>query len=376
MPDTPTATRLAILIHSLSAGGAERVAVHLANGFAARRWQVALLTLEPAAGDFYAVDARVDRIGLDVAGPAGGLVGALAGNARRLRAIRRALARGRYDAVLALTAEVSVLAILATRGLGLRVVVSERIHPPALRLGRAWHRLRRLVYPHADQVVVQTEDTRRWIERHTPGARARVIPNPVVLPLPGAEPRLPPAQLLGPDRRLLLAVGRLSPQKGFDLLIPAFSRIAADHPAWTLVILGEGAERTALEALVAAHGQQARVLLPGHAGNLEDWYRRASLFVLSSRFEGFPNALVEAMAHGCPAVAFDCPTGPRDLVRDGVDGVLVTATDSADALSGALARAMGDDALRARLSSRATEVAARFDPDTILEHWERTLLSR
>ncbi len=163
------------------------------------------------------------------------------------------------------------------------------------------------------------------------------------------------------------------PQKGFDLLIEAFALLAADHPDWSLLILGEGPERVALQARIEHLGVAAAVQLPGHVGNLADWYRRADLFVLSSRYEGFPNVLAEAMAHGCAAVSFDCPTGPRDIVRDEVDGLLVTPSGGPPALAGALSRLMQDESLRRRMAVNAREVADRFASDRILGLWTQAL---
>lgn len=368
-----SARRLAIVIHSLGAGGAERVSVNLANALAVSGWHVTLVTFETQDADFYHVDAGVARVALDLSGASRNALSAVFANARRLAAVRRTLRHGAFDTVLGMTSEVAVVTILAAAGLGMRVVVSERIHPPALRIGAVWHCLRRQVYRFADQVVVLAEQSRQWIETHAPGSRTRIIPNPVVLPLPDSAPRVEPADFVATADRLLLAVGRLAPQKGFDRLLEAFHRIARRFPDWKLVIVGEGAERPNLEAQVARLGLEGSVALPGHAGNLSAWYARADLFVLSSRFEGFPNVLAEAMAHGCPAVATDCPTGPRDIVRDGLDGLLVRRIDDPQALADALASLMADPPLRATMASRAADVAQRFGPDEIMALWRDAL---
>ena len=370
-PERPV--RLAILIHSLSAGGAERVAVHLANHFAAAGWQVTVLTLDTADADVYQPDPGVTRQPLGVAQASHGLAAALSGTLRRIRAVRAALKSGRFDTVLALTSYIAVLTLLSTRGLPIRVIVSERIHPPSLRIGRAWHVLRKHLYRSADAVVVLADQSRQWIETHAPGARPQLIPNPVVLPLPDTEPRLDPSRHVASGLPLLLAVGRLSPQKGFDTLIAAFGRIASALPDWQLVIIGEGDERATLQAQVERLGLSESIRLPGLAGNLADWYREADLFVLSSRFEGFPNALAEAMAHGCAAVAFDCPTGPRDLVRDGVDGVLVRNLDDAGALAAALSRLMTDTPTRIAMAAEARSVRQRYSAERIMALWASVL---
>lgn len=126
---------------------------------------------------------------------------------------------------------------------------------------------------------------------------------------------------------MLLAVGRLVEGKGFGPLIETFSRLAQDFPDWMLVILGEGPDREALEHQVQSVGLVGRIRLPGQAGNASRWYKAADLYVMSSRSEGFPNTLIEAMTHGLPTASFDCDTGPRNIIHHGMDGLLVPACD-------------------------------------------------
>jgi len=199
--------------------------------------------------------------------------------------------------------------------------------------------------------------------------RARVVPNPVVVD--------PAADDLGgtgdePDGPVLVAAGRLSEEKGFDALIRAFAIVAPRHPTWSLTIWGEGALRPDLERLRDELGLRDRVLLPGRTPHLHRRLADADLFVLSSRYEGFPMALCEAMAVGLPVVAFDCPSGPREIVRPGVDGILVPAGDVA-ALAAALDRLMAAPAERRRLARRAPEVLDRFGLDRVVEIWDDVL---
>jgi glycosyltransferase involved in cell wall biosynthesis len=177
---------------------------------------------------------------------------------------------------------------------------------------------------------------------------------------PGAaEPAVPP---------VIVAMGRLVPQKGFDMLLDAFAPVARRHPDWNLEIWGEGPQRAALERRRAALGLEQRVRLPGTTAEPHDTLRRAGIFVLSSRREGFPMVLGEAMASGVPCVSFDCPSGPRELIRDGIDGLLVPPSNVA-ALSAALERLIVDRDLAQRLASKAPEVVDRFSLDAILRQW-------
>ncbi len=363
--------KILIFIYSLHSGGAERVTANLANAWAERGWVVTVVTLASAALDFYLLHPAVRRIALDLASDSGNVFQAAWANVRRLAALRRLLHAQQPDVVLGMMTTAAVLAVLANIGLSGKVVVSERIHPPRLPVGPLWDRLRRRSYPLAAQVAVLTDESRRWLQTHVPGCRVAVIPNAAPFPLPITEPVLPPEQVAPWHRRLVLAVGRLAEQKGFDLLIEAFADIAAVCADWDLVILGEGQERPDLEARVAALGLDHRVKLPGRAGNVADWYRRADLYVMSSRFEGFPNTLAEAMAHGCPAVSFDCDTGPRDIIRDGVDGLLVRPVEDVRALAAALVQLINDEAMREQMAERAIEVRERFSMARIGAMWDQ-----
>jgi glycosyltransferase involved in cell wall biosynthesis len=191
-----------------------------------------------------------------------------------------------------------------------------------------------------------------------------VIPNPVA----AAPVRAATSASAKERERTVIAMGRLSREKGFDLLLEAFSRIAGRHPGWQLKILGEGPLRTDLEAQAAGLNLGDRVQFTGAVSEPYSILSCAGLFVFSSRFEGFGNALCEAMACGLPVVSFDCPSGPREIVRDGVDGVLVPAENIGE-LAAAMDRLMSDPQERMHLASKAPEVIERFGLKRVLHLW-------
>ena len=137
------------------------------------------------------------------------------------------------------------------------------------------------------------------------------------------------------------------------------------------IILGEGEERSRLEALARELDLETRVRLPGRVSNLGDWYQRAELLLVTSRFEGFPNIITEAMAHACPVISVDCPTGPRDLITDGQDGLLLPANPPPQQIADAVIRLFSDEATRAAMSARAIAVRDRYSLDSILGRWGR-----
>lgn len=362
--------RLFIFTHSLGGGGAERVAATLANRWVTGGWCVSIVTLTTADGDRYQLHPAVRRIPLDRAGPSAGPFAAALANVRRLVALRGVLARERPDKVISLMPVPNVLLAIASAGLRLTCIGSERSYPPSLPLGGAWETLRKLAYGRLAAVVAPTSEIRIWLLQHTTARRVDVIPNPIAWPLATAEPVVSPATVGRPGRKRLLAVGRLGEEKRFAALIRVFSSLTKSAPDWELVILGEGPERDELEEYVRRLGLEEAVFLPGHIGNVSDWFRSADLYVLTSRFEGFPNALLEAMAHGLPAVAVDCLTGPRDIIRPEVDGLLVPPNDDG-ALTTALHRLMTDPVTRAALAARASEARVRFSLDSVAASWER-----
>lgn len=168
---------------------------------------------------------------------------------------------------------------------------------------------------------------------------------------------------------VVVAAGRYAGEKGYDRLIDAFAAVAERHPGWLLKIFGHGPLHGPLQKQAERLGLADRVLLPGLAADIESELRGSSVFALSSIHEGLPMALAEAMACGVPCVAFDCAPGVREIITDGVDGLVVPPRD-VDALAEGLDRLMGDEALRRRLGAAARTSVRRFAPDQVLAQWE------
>jgi GalNAc-alpha-(1->4)-GalNAc-alpha-(1->3)-diNAcBac-PP-undecaprenol alpha-1,4-N-acetyl-D-galactosaminyltransferase len=364
--------KIALVISSLDGGGAERVMATLANAWARDGTEVTLITLASRAEDVYPLDSAVERVDLDLTGRSTSILQALIRNVIRVRRLRSALVACKPDVVISFMTTVNLLTILACHRLACPVLVSERIsvsqHPPR----GVWQRLYRPLYRRAAAVVSQTRRGAMDLEARLK-RRISVIPNPLTSAGLDSARRHASAQTPHKgDRYWVLAVGRLSAQKGFDLLIAAFSRVAAQHGQWHLVIIGEGPERAALTAQIAGLGLADRVHLPGFCDDPQALMRRTDLFVLSSRYEGMPNALLEAMAAGCPCVSFDCETGPAELIEHSVNGWLVVPEDVA-ALAAALERLMVDAGLRQRLGVAAGDVSNKFSVESILAQWNELI---
>jgi glycosyltransferase involved in cell wall biosynthesis len=352
--------RLLFVLPGIGAGGSEHVVNMLANHWSSRGWQVVVTTFadEDTPSYYpYRKDVKLDRLGFPPA-RSGPLAAALA-TAQRISALRRAMRRHQPALVISFLTRTNVAALVAGFGLDIPIVVSERNNPALQPIGPVWRWLRGLLYPKAYGLVTMTAGVRDYFPA---GMRKRswVIPNAAELPRIGEARR---------SGRLLTAVGRLVPQKGFDLLLEAFSQAAPGNPEWRLMIWGEGPDRQALEAQRDRLGLRDRVLMPGISESPGSWIETADIFVLSSRYEGWGIVLLEAMAAGLPVASFDCQWGPREMISDGVDGLIAPAED-VPALAATLDRLMRDASLRDRLGAAALQSSKRFTTEHVLAQWD------
>lgn len=349
--------KITFTIGSLEGGGAERVLILLSEAFVKRGHAVTILTLVGEESDFYVFPRSVKRVCLGLSQP-------LQADLRFL-SLRRSILSTEPDVVVSFMCRMNIAVLIATLFLMIPVIVCERIDPKAHQIPSIWKWMRWWIYLFADAIVVQTEQARDYfLPRFR--SKVRVIPNPVLKPAGDVS-------VQGLSRKpSLVAMGRLDDQKGFDLLLRAFARLKKKYPEWRLTILGEGPLRSELQALLKNLGLLSCVDLPGFVKSPGTYLRQSDIFVLSSRYEGFPNALCEAMAMGLPVISTDCPSGPGDIIRDGIDGILVTPNDL-DALATAMEHLMSDEVERRRLASRAPEIVQRFGVEKVMDLWESLL---
>ncbi len=357
--------RIVLAIGSIQGGGAERVASILANAWADCGHHVTILTFEPEdAVPAYFISESVEVMRLDLNKPVSSKLGAIMRVWNSILTLRVTIRTLDPDVVVSFIDQVNILIILACKGLGLPVIISERVHPGYFKIGWFWNCLRRLTYGRATALVVQTREIEAWCKARF-STEICVIPNPVRRP---QDKRINSMN----GRSTVVAAGRLMHQKGFDLLVNAFAKVADAFPEWDLVVYGEGEDRSMLEGLIQKHGLQDRVSFPGWVGDLAEKLRQTDIFCLSSRFEGFPNVLCEAMSLGLPVVATNCSSGPADIITDGVDGVLVPSEDET-ALAQGLRHLMEDESLRSRLGGNAMTISERYALDKIVAAWDECM---
>jgi glycosyltransferase involved in cell wall biosynthesis len=355
--------RLALVASTLQPGGAERALSLLANLWAAAGEQVVLILLDgPDDPVFFVLSPDVELIRLDSCHHSVGLVDALRAGLDRVARLTAVLRQWRPELVIAFLPEASLVAAVAATRLRLPMLLSERNAPEDCSVPLLWRFLKKASFIRADGIVFQTERARRAAPRWF-AAKGVVIGNTIELPEKAAADH---------DAPHVVAAGRLTSQKGFDILIRAFAQLADHFPDWRLTIWGEGQCRGELEALRDDCNLTGRIALPGLSDTPMGWAAGASVFVLASRYEGFPNVLGEAMASGLAVIATDCRFGPADILHPGFDGLLVPADDPA-ALAGAMESLMSDSTRRRAMGTAARGSIRRFAADQTMLEWSRVV---
>ena len=349
--------KLLIVTHKMTRGGCERVISILADRFVKMGIDT-LLVSECKVDSEYPLPEKLRIRYLMETGTMKTL-----DVPKAYRRLYRIALEEKPDLILAMPEKVNVWTILFLLPLHVPVVVSERNDPrhhPENRIKRA---IRWIVYPFAKGFIFQTEDAKCFFSKAIQ-KRGIVLDNPLdleSLPDPGG----------GKRKKTVVSVGRLSSQKNYGLLLEAFAAFRKKHPEWSLTIYGEGAEREKLmkqadDLLIAEH-----VSFPGITENPAERIHDAGMFVLPSDYEGMPNSLIEAMAVGLPCIATDCPCGgPRALIQNGKNGLLVTVGEKKD-LEKAMCMLADDPTFAQRIGTKAAEIRYRMDADKVAEEWRR-----
>ncbi len=355
--------RLCFMIHALSSGGAERVLSELANHYARKGiHDVHLITLQPKdTPSFYALDPSITlhQLGLNQGG-AGGLskIKRVLG---RLFSMRRMLKNLQPHKIISFVDEMNIAILLATLGLSIPVVISERTDPRRHSIGVLGNIGRRLIYPLAFRLVLQGNYVRSCFPYLS--QKTTVISNPVAFPKDAASKI--------ESSFIIMLVGRLDCYKGHYELIQAFSTLAQKFPKWSLEIYGEGPEKDNLEKLIAKHSLQECAFLKGVSSPIQKELKRASLFAFPTHYEGFSNALAEAMALGLPVVASNCD-GNLELVEH-EKNALVFPVGDVDKLAEQLSLLMSDAELRVTLGKAARQSIKKFAPEKIYKMWDEVI---
>jgi len=357
-----TPLRVFLFLPDMDGGGAQRTFVNLANALPNHDIETTLVagrTNGPARewfGDQYPlIDLKASRL------------------SHAVLPLRALLKREAPTVLLSTLADANIVAWLASRNLPVRLILRETNSHRA-RDDISWWRRRMisLAYPRADAVVALSEGVGLELTSgyNINSDKCHTIHNPVDVKSVAKTVEARPSAPFSESGPVIIGIGRLTRQKNFSLLLRSVAAIS--DRSVRIVLLGEGPDRFALLSLASDLGISDRLIMPGFVTDLAPWLAHADLFVLSSRWEGFGHVIVEAMAAGLPVIATDCPYGPRDIIADGKNGLLV-ANDDAPALTAAIASLLEDPDRAEALCRAGRAAASRFHPEKIAADYARLI---
>lgn len=337
----------------------ERVFVNLAHYFLSQNYDVVMVT-QYQNEDEYALDARIPRVLSDLTSDetSSNRIANFVGRLKKLRSIFK---QNSPDLILTCNGKNNMMTLAAARGLKCRVVLSVIADPLMEYYTKVMRIIAKTLFVFADGIVIQTEQVRGFFPKRI-ARKCKLLPNSL-------NPEFILEKYTGQKEKEIVAVGRLDENKNQAMLIRAFSEIAENYPEYKVVLYGDGEERDNLEALIKEKNLQNRVVLAGRVSDVAEKIRKSEIFVLTSYTEGMPNALIEAMALGLTVISTDCPSGgPRQLIVDGVNGILVPPGDD-KALTVALNKLLSDDKYRNELGIQAYKLQEELSPERVNALW-------
>lgn len=340
--------KIAILSGTLARGGAERVSLYLADKLRDFGVETVLVTMNVAPNE-YSVPNGVRRVNVTEQ------------KTYSVLGLRRVLKKEKPDLFLIMGSSNATYAIPASLGIRSKIIVSERNSPANFKGRKVTMIISRQLMKLADGFVFQTEDAKSFYSKLLEG-RGVVIPNPLFV-------EGMPDPYIGTRERRIVTAGRLVDQKNQKLLIEAFAIIATDYPDFILDIYGEGPNRSILQNLIISKNLQERVFLKGNVPDILERIKKAFCFVMSSDFEGMPNALIESMAMGLPCISTDCPCGgPKTLIDDGLNGMLFKV-GNLDDLVDRLRLLLSNETMASEMGSNAVKVREKLDAGKVVNDW-------
>lgn len=348
--------KIMFYISTLFFGGAERVMTVLANNLSQKEEYEIIFVTTYAREKEYALNDKIRRYNLEKIPLKGNFI---CKNIKRIHNLREILKKEKPDILVSFMAEPNFRAILASIFLKNKVVISVR-NDPYKEYPKALFLLAQILFRFADGCIFQTEDAKECFNKSI-RRKSQIILNPVSEQFYSAKRE--------EHVKNIIAVGRLEKQKNFELLIMAYSQIAKRYPEDYLLIYGQGSRKEALEELIRKLGLEQRVFLMGSTNNVQDILKKAKIFVMSSDFEGLPNALMEAIAVGVPVISTDCPCGgPKMLIENKINGFLVPV-GSKEKLALAMEIVLENDEIRSKFSKKNLEKREFFREQYVIEKW-------
>jgi len=347
--------KIVFIISSLESGGAERVLVNIANELVNRGYEIVIATFSNE-GSFYLLDKRIVHKKLDLMQKSSNILESLINSIKRIIKLKKFLKKENPDVVVSFMTHTNILSIIAAKLNKQKIIISEDTEYYFYN-SKFLFFVRKIVYRFSNFLIVKTfSDKKNYYFLKNVCVIGNPLPNIFFKTDLQKEP-------------FVLAVGRLDKQKGFDTLIEVYSKIDTN---WKLYIAGDGKERENLENLIKKLNLKNKVILLGRVKDIFKWYKKASIFVLSSKREGFGNVLIEAMAFKCAVVSFDCPYGPGEIIENYKNGLLVRNQDIKE-LQNAIELLIKNKELREYLGENAIEVREKYNVKRIVDEWEKVI---
>ena len=360
--------KIAFVIPTLGSGGAERVVSTLSN-ILCNSFEVHIICLIKTK-PFYKINDNIHvHYCLAANNDSPNIVTAVLNNVKLIRKINSIIKKNDIDILLGFLTSANVLSVIAGKLQNIPVIISERNNPKNDFVPKMWKKLRDFFFPLADVIVVQTESAKSFYQKTINSNKITIIPNPISTDF---TPEAVTDSNHNSKKNIVLNVGRLHPQKAQDVLIRAFSN--SQNKNWMLYLVGEGESRNDLETLISTLNLKEKVKLLGSVEEIQKVYSEAKIFAFSSIFEGFPNALIEAMHFGLPCISTNCPTGPSELIYDGENGFLINVNDT-KALTDKLNILMEDSELRISFGQKAQSTVSKFNAENIAQEWIKSINS-
>lgn len=347
--------KILFYINALNGGGAERVMSNLSSQFVDKGYEVLFATSYPADGE-YELNKKIKRFNLESENIP---CSKIKRNYVRVKRLRQICKREKPDVLVAFMAEPNFRAIIATIGLKTKTVISVRNDPEKEYAGRLMNFVGKYILPMADGCVFQTEEAKKWFPKKLQN-KSTIIFNAVKREFFEAKRK--------PVNGLIVTCGRLEEQKNHILLIKAFFNVVKKNPNAYLHIYGEGSLKDYLQSLIDNLGLNHSVKLMGQTNDVVSVLEKADVFVLSSFYEGMPNALMEAMAVGVPCIATDCPCGGARMLLNDNNGILIK-NNNIDELTNAMEQLIKDDYKKETLSNKCIETVSEFKAENIFLKW-------
>lgn len=355
--------KIAFYIGSLGKGGAERVIVNLAEYFYSQNYEVYVVTKLQEENE-YSLNSDITRVIADITREeeTKSRFGNLYARIRKLRHIWKTI---KPDVIVSFIRKNNVMAIVSSRFSHIPVVVSVRSDPGRELQGRSMKTLSLFLFYFAKGIVLQTNQAKEFFPRSLQ-KKSVILPNSI-------NPNFLKAEKVTEKEKEIITVGRIDKNKNQRMLIEVFSEIASAYPDWCVRLYGDGEEMPSLKKMVKEKELEKQIFFMGQVWDVAEKVGRASIFVLPSKCEGMPNALIEAMTLGTAVISTDCPCGgPADLIQNGKNGILI-AVDDKDALKKALLELMNDEKYRQELAQSATRIIEKLHPDIVNKQWEEYL---